>query len=365
MEKGKPIYLDYASTTPVDPRVLEVMLPYFSEKFGNPASTTHLHGEEAKQAVDKAQKQVADLINAEPEEIIFTSGSTESINMALKGCYWANKSKSKHIITVKTEHKAVLDTCAWLEEIGAEVTYLDVDEEGIVKIDQYKEALKENPLLVCIMYANNETGVLQDIKELAKLAQEADAVFFTDATQAFGKIPLDVLAEDIDMMCFSAHKIYGPKGIGGLYAREGIKLTPLIHGGGHQNGFRSGTLNVPGIVGMGMASLIALKEMGKNYEKTLNLKTYLEKQLIKSGKIKINGKFNQRLPYLTNIQLLEEDADQFILQNKNNISISTGSACNSEVIEQSHVLDAMNIPKNTSSIRITLNNKIILNLLTS
>lgn len=348
-----PIYLDYAATTPVDRRVLEAMLPYFTEHFGNAASTTHLHGETARKAVEKGRQQVADLINAQAEEIIFTSGSTESINMALKGIFWANSGKRRHIITVKTEHKAVLDTCAWLEEIGAEVTYLDVDEEGIMSWEQYERALQDNPLLVCVMYANNETGVIQNISKIAKRAHDYNALFFTDATQAFGKVPIDVQQEEIDMLCFSAHKIYGPKGVGGLYVKKGIRIVPLIHGGGHEGGLRSGTLNVPGIVGLGEAAEIAKAEMSYNAKKTREIRDQLEIELLRQGRIKINGKREQRLPYISNVQLISGNADDYIINNKAKVSISTGSACNSEVIEPSHVLLSMNITGN-NSLRISI-----------
>lgn len=351
-----PVYLDYAATTPVDPRVLEAMLPYFTEHFGNAASTTHIHGEIARKAVEKGRQQVADLINAQPEEIVFTSGSTESINMALKGLFWSNPGKRRHIITVKTEHKAVLDTCAWLEEIGAEVTYLDVDEEGIIDWNQYEEALEEEPLLVCIMYANNETGVLQEISKVAKMAHEYGSLFFTDATQAFGKVPIDVQQEEIDMLCFSAHKIYGPKGIGGLYVKKGIKLVPLVHGGGHQGGLRSGTLNVTGIVGLGEAARIAKTEMADNARRARLLRDQFEDSLLKHSRIKVNGKEDQRIPYISNFQLIGEDADDFIINNKLKISISAGSACNSSVMEPSYVLKALGLStiQNVSSIRISL-----------
>ncbi len=347
-----PLYLDYAATTPVDPRVLEAMLPYFTEHFGNAASTTHIHGEIARKAVENGRQQVAGLINARPEEIIFTSGSTESINMALKGLFWANSGKRRHIITVKTEHKAVLDTCAWLEEIGAEVTYLDVDEEGIINWDQYEKALEDDPMLVSVMHANNETGVIQEISKISKMAHEYGALFFTDATQSFGKVPIDVLQENIDMLCFSAHKIYGPKGIGGLYLKKGIKLVPLVHGGGHQWGGRAGTLNVPGIVGLGEAALIAKVEMYDHYKTVKKIKDNFEKQLNGGGQIKINGKLNQRSPYILNFQLLKSSPDQFILNNRRFLAVSNGSACNSEVMEISHVLKAMGLFKN-SSIRVS------------
>ncbi|ELR71708.1 Cysteine desulfurase [Fulvivirga imtechensis AK7] len=341
--KNKPLYLDYAATTPVDARVLEAMLPYFTDKFGNAASTTHIHGEEAKKAVDRASTDISDLINAYPDEIIYTSGATEAINTALKGLYWSHSLTRSHIITVKTEHKAVLDTCRWLEEIGSEVTYLNVDHQGLIDWEEYASALKLNPLVVCIMHANNETGVIQEIGKIAQLAKESGAYFMTDATQSFGKMDIDVVKQNIDLLCFSAHKIYGPKGIGGLYIKRNIKLTPLIHGGGHQRNYRSGTLNVPGIVGLGEASKIAKKEMREDAKKLQKLRDQLEHQLIADNMARVNGSLTQRLPNISNFEIINCSADEFLLRNKNLLSASTGSACSSEVIQHSHVLAAMNI----------------------
>ena len=340
-QKEGPVYLDYAATTPVDPRVLEEMLPYFTEHYGNPASH-HTHGEHAKRAVDVAKEQIASLVNTEAEEVIFTSGATEAINLAIKGLYLANYERRSRIITVKTEHKAVLDTCGYLEELGADVVYLDVDEEGILDWQQYEDELNENTLLVCVMYANNETGVLQDVKHIAQRAKEAGAYFMTDATQAFGKIPVDVLTESVDILTFSGHKIYGPKGIGGLCLRKDIPLVPLLHGGGHQQGLRSGTLNVPLIVGMGKAAEIAKLEMADEAIRLTSLRDKFEEKLLSAGKIKVNGKRDQRLPNISNIQLLEwDDAEDFIQKYTDQISVSTGSACNAEILEPSHVLQAM------------------------
>lgn len=351
--KQQPIYLDYAATTPVDPRVLEEMLPFFSEQFGN-ASSTHVHGQLAKKAVEKGIGQAANLINADPKEIVVTSGSTESINLALKGMFWAYRDKSKHIITVKTEHKAVLDTCEWLESIGAEVTYLDVDSEGIVNWNQYLKALDNTPLLVSMMHVNNETGVIQDIQKACDLAHQHGAFFFTDATQAFGKLPIDVREMGIDLLCFSAHKIYGPKGVGGLYIKQGIKPTPLIHGGGHQQGMRSGTLNVPGIVGLGKAAELAKDEMGQNFQKAAAAQKKLEGEFIQQYRAVVNGKIDQRSPYISNLGLPGIDADDFILKNRDKMSIATGSACNAEVIETSHVLRGMG-QKGIETIRLSFN----------
>jgi len=336
-----PIYLDYAATTPVDPRVLEVMLPYFTQDFGN-ASSKHKHGEIAKRAVENAQLQVANLINANPEELVFTSGATEAINLALKGLYFQHFEKRNKIVTVKTEHKAVLDTCAYLEEMGAEVVYLNVDMEGIIKWDEVEKEIDEHTLVVCVMHVNNETGVIQNIRKIASLAKANGAYFFTDATQSFGKLPLDVTESQIDLLSFSAHKIYGPKGVGGLYIRRGIQLQLLIHGGGQQSGLRAGTINVPLIVGLGEAARIAKYEMNENLAKVAQLRDEFETILLANNKIAINGKRDQRSPYISNIQLLEwDDTEEFLMKNQEKLSASTGSACNAEIIEPSHVIKAM------------------------
>ncbi len=349
---NKPEYLDYAATTPVDPRVLEAMMPYFSEEFGNASSNTHSYGDVARKAVNKGIEQVAYLINAQPSEIVITSGATEAINLALKGTYWAYQERSKHIITVKTEHKAVLDTCEWLETIGAEVTYLDVDSEGIINWEQYEEALLDQPLLVSILHVNNETGVIQDIEKASQMAHEAGVFFFTDATQSFGKLPIDMSELNLDMLCFSAHKVYGPKGVGGLYIKNGIKPMPLIHGGGHQKGMRSGTLNVPGIVGLGKAAEIAALEMDQNYKVAQAKQQKIETQYLSEFGATINGKIDQRTPYISNLNI-QQDADDFILKNRSKLGVATGSACNAEVIESSHVLRAMGINE-PNSIRLSL-----------
>ena len=346
--KSSPLYLDYASTTPVDPRVLETMLPYLTEKFGNAASTTHLHGEEARKAVERASYSVAHLINAQPEEIVYTSGSTESINTALKGLFWSHSHARSHIVTVKTEHKAVLDTCHWLEQIGATVTYLNVDHDGIINWEEYYEALRLNPLLVCVMHANNETGVVQEIGRIAQVAKENGAYFMTDATQSFGKIDIDVLQSNVDLLCFSAHKIYGPKGVGGLFIKAGVKLTPLIHGGGHQQNYRSGTLNVPGIVALGKAAEIASEEMKINFKRLSKTQKDFEGSLLQNMEIIVNGASVRRVPNISSIQFQNMDAEEFIVKKKHLISVSTGSACTSAIIEPSHVLEAMGVQANKS-----------------
>lgn len=349
------IYLDYASTTPVDKRVVDEILPYFTKTYGNSSSVTHKYGDFARKAVDRAQFNISELIGSSKEEVYFTSGATESINIALKGTYLINKQKGNHIITVKTEHKAVLDTCAYLEEIGAEITYLDVNEDGVVDFEVLKKSIKRTTLLVCVMYVNNETGVIQDVNAIGKLCSENDIFFMSDATQAYGKIPIDVQFQNIDLLCFSGHKIYGPKGVGGLYARKGLKLQMQIHGGGHQNGMRSGTLNIPGIVGLGKASEIAQTNMNSEYKRIEQLRNSLELVLLRSGKICANGGKEIRSPYISNFQLVGQEADDFILQNRNKIAIATGSACNSEVVEPSHVLKAMKLTNKEcdSSIRVS------------
>lgn len=352
-----PIYLDYAATTPVDPRVLELMLPFFTLNFGN-ASSKHAHGEIAKKGVDKAADQVAELINASPDEIIFTSGATEAINLALKGLFFQHYEERTKIITSKTEHKAVLDTCAYLEEMGADIVYLNVDHEGIVDWQQLEEELDTNTLVVSILHVNNETGVIQDIDKIATKAKEVNAYFFTDATQSFGKLSIDVVDSQIDLLSFSAHKIYGPKGIGGLYVRSGIQLKPLIHGGGQQKGLRAGTINVPLVVGLGEAAKIAKMEMTSNLEKVTKIRDEFEKPLISAGKISINGKLDQRSPYISSILLLKwKDAEEFLMKYKNKLSASTGSACNAEVLEASHVLTEMNLTekKCKQSLRFSFN----------
>ena len=353
---NNPIYFDYAATTPTDSIVLEEMLPYFTQVYGNASSSTHLHGDAAKKTIKKAQGQIAELISSEPEEIYFTSGSTESINLAIKGIFESITKKEKHIVTVKTEHKAVLDTCSYLESVGVDVTYLDVDSDGLIDLGELERSIKSSTILVSVMYANNETGVLQDIKSIGEICERHGVLFFSDATQAFGKIDLNVVETAIDMLCFSGHKIYGPKGVGGLYIRKGVKPILQIHGGGHQGNMRSGTLNVPGIVGLGKASEIASQNMESEYVRLKKLRDQLEGELLSNKKIRVNGSQKNRLPNISNIQLIGQEADNFILRNKSKISVATGSACNSEVIEPSHVLKTMglNDEEAGSSIRVSI-----------
>jgi len=337
------IYLDYNATSPVDKRVLDAMLPYFSEKFGNAASHTHAAGWTAKRAVDEAREQVSKLINCDAQEIVFTSGATEAVNLAIKGVYEAYSSKGRHIITYATEHSAVLDTCKYLETIGAEVDYLPVDSEGIPDLQLLKKTIREDTLLVCAMYANNETGVIFPVKEIANLVHEKKSIFFCDATQAVGKIMVDLQDDGIDLMCLSAHKIYGPKGVGALYVRRKnprVALTPLIHGGGHERGLRSGTLNVTGIVGLGKACAIAADEMWDDAQKLSMLRTLLEQSLLDLGNVFVNGSQKDRLAHVTNLAFAGIKADRLIAQLPG-IAVSMGSACTSALPEPSHVLKAM------------------------
>jgi cysteine desulfurase len=353
-----PIYLDYNATTPVDKRVLEAMLPYFTEKFGNASSRTHSFGWIAEDAVKVARQQVADLINCLEQEVIFTSGSTEGINLALKGVWENYQSKGKHIITVKTEHKAVLDTCKALEKKGATITYLNVDREGLIDLQELKNAITPQTILVAVMYANNETGVIQPIKEIADLVHTNNSMLFCDATQVVGKINIDVEDEHIDIMCLSAHKFYGPKGIGALYIRRKdprVTLFPQIDGGGHERGLRSGTLNVTGIVGLGKACEIAKLDMWDDSARISKLRTRLEQLLTELPNTFINGSTKHRLFNTTNI-CFQGNRSETIIKKIPNIAVAMGSACTSAVAEPSHVLKAMGLSDEDtySSIRFSL-----------
>ncbi|PSG88311.1 cysteine desulfurase family protein [Aurantibacter aestuarii] len=353
MKKISPIYLDSASTSKVDSRVLDEMLPYFLEYFGN-ASSYHLLGKKSKEAIEKARSQVSNIINCDSKEIIFTSGATESINLAIKGFTESNVDKGNHVITVKTEHKAVLATCEYLETKGFEVTYLDVDNNGLISIDQLKSSVKDNTILVIVMYVNNETGVIQPINEIGKVASELDIAFFCDATQTIGKLPVDVVNDNIDMLCFSGHKINGPKGIGVLYKKKNIELTPLIHGGGQEYNLRSGTYNTPLIVGLGKACEIANIELEKNIKKLLLKKKEIEEYYEVNNIGKVNFKYVKKAPHIISITLNDYEAEEYLIIKSNEFYASTGSACNSEVIEISHVLRAMNIDFPKKIIRISI-----------
>jgi len=341
-----PIYLDNNATTPMDPRVLEAMMPFFTKYFGNAASRTHSFGWEAESAVEYAREQVAYLINAEPKEIVFTSGATEADNLALKGIFEMYKSKGNHILTVKTEHKAVLDSCKHLEKLGADVTYLNVKNDGFIDVEELENAINTQTILISVMYANNETGVIQPIKEIAAIAKKRRLLFFSDATQAVGKIPVDVIKDGIDLMSFSAHKMYGPKGIGALYVRRKnprVRISAQMDGGGHERGMRSGTLNVPAIVGFGKACELAHIEMKKDAEKMSKLRNKLEAQLLKTGNAFINGNTEYRLPNVSNMSFQNVNSVDLISALNKNIALSSGSACTSGTNEPSYVLKAMGL----------------------
>lgn len=340
-----PIYLDYNATSPVDKRVLEIMLPYFTEKFGNASSRTHAFGWIADDAVKTAREQIAQLINCLAQEIIFTSGATEAINLAIKGVWDNYQTKGKHIITVKTEHKAVLDTCQALEKKGAEITYLSVDRDGLIDLEELKKALTPHTILVAVMYANNETGVIQPIKKIADLVHAKNSILMCDATQAVGKINIDVEDEHIDLMCMSAHKMYGPKGVGALYVRRKdprVSLFPQMDGGGHERGLRSGTLNVTGIVGFGKACEIAQKEMWEDAARISKLRTQLEQLLCDLENVFINGSTKRRLFNVTNITF-QGIRSEDLIKKIPNIAVAMGSACTSATNKPSHVLKAMGL----------------------
>lgn len=349
------IYLDYNATTPVDERVLQKMLPYFSQKFGNAASKTHAAGWIADEAVKYARKQVADFIGAVEQEIIFTSGSTEAINLAIKGVFEAYRNKGNHIIAVKTEHKAVLDNLENLEKKGANISLLNVDKNGLIDLNELEEAITEKTILVCVMLANNETGVIQPIKAISEIVHKKNSIFFCDATQAIGKIPVDVNHYGIDLMCISAHKFYGPKGVGALYVRRKnprVSLIAQIVGGGHERGLRSGTLNVPGIVGFGEACAIC---NFNEYDKIKFLRDEFENSMLQIKDVFVNCKDSPRLPNTSNITIKGIKADALISRIPD-IAIATGSACTSALPRPSHVLTAMGLSVEDAygSIRISI-----------
>jgi cysteine desulfurase len=346
MELKLPIYLDNNATTPCDPRVVEAMLPYFTEKFGNAASRNHPFGWAAEEAVDYAREQVAKLINADPKEIIFTSGATESDNLALKGVYEMYQSKGNHIITCTTEHKAVLDTCKHIEKLGGKVTYLPVKEDGLVDLAELENAITDKTILISIMYGNNEIGVIQPIREISAIARKHGVLFFTDATQAVGKIPVDVNADGIDLMAFSGHKIYGPKGVGALYVRRKnprVKVTAQMDGGGHERGMRSGTMNVTGIVGLGKACEICMHEMDAEAKRLSSLRDKLEHALLELEESYVNGNREHRLPHVCNISFKYVEGEGLMMGFNKNIAVSSGSACTSASLEPSYVLKALGL----------------------
>lgn len=340
-----PIYLDYQSTTPVDPRVVQEMLPYFTEKFGNPHSRSHSYGWESEAAVEHAREQIAKLINADPKEIIFTSGATESNNMAIKGAAHFYADKKRHIITVVTEHKCVLDACRHLEEEGFKVTYLPVDTKGLIDLEQLKNSITDDTLMVSVMAINNEVGVIQPIEEIGKICREKSVFFHSDCAQAFGKIPLDVRALNLDLMSISGHKIYAPKGVGALYVsrKPRVRLEALINGGGQERGFRSGTLPTPLIVGLGKAAEIAINEMNKDYDHV----KYLSDKFYNAIKAKIpnvflNGDEIKRYPGNLNLSFAYVEGESLIIAIKE-LAVSSGSACTSSSLEPSYVLRSMGV----------------------
>jgi len=341
-----PIYMDYHATTPVDPRVLDAMLPYFREKFGNAASRNHAFGWEAEQAVEKARKQIADLIGASPQEIIFTSGATESDNLAIKGVARMYAERGNHIITVATEHKAVLDTCKRLAKSGYEVTYLPVQRDGLIDLDQLKNAITDKTILISVMHANNEIGVLQPIREIGRIARERGVLFHTDATQSVGKVPVNVNDDNIDLMSLSGHKMYGPKGIGALYVRRKnprVQLAAEMDGGGHERSMRSGTLNVPGIVGLGEACAICQREMAEESVRIAALRDRLKDKLQSElDEIYINGSMEHRLPNNLNISFAYVEGESLMMGMKD-VAVSSGSACTSATLEPSYVLRALGV----------------------
>ena len=343
-DRHQPIYLDRHATTPVDPRVLAAMLPYFTEHFGNPTSTTHQYGWAAEAAVTGARETIAAAIGASPEEIVFTSGATEANNLALKGVAEAYFTKGQHIITLQTEHNAVLDPCQYLQSLGFIVTYLPVAPDGLVDLDTLKNAIRPDTILVSIMAANNEIGVLQPLAEIGKICRENQVLFHTDGAQAIGQIPLDVNLLNIDLMSLTAHKVYGPKGVGALYVRRRnprVKLSPQLHGGGHERGMRSGTLYPPQIVGFAKAVELALVEMESETARLIELRDRLWSQLSQIDGIYLNGHPTQRLPGNLNISIAGVDGNALLLGLRPIVALSSGAACSSAKIEPSHVLTAL------------------------
>lgn len=352
------IYLDNNATTQLDPRVLEVMMPFFTSEYGNAASN-HAFGVQINQHVKNARNNIAQLLNCESSEIIFTSGATEAINLAIKGMTKEYKPKGNHIITISTEHPAVLDTCKSLENEGFEITYLPVEKDGLIDLSLLQSAIRPTTILISAMMVNNETGVVQPIKAIADIAHEREIFFMTDATQAVGKMPINVNELGVDLLAFSGHKIYGPKGVGGLYIRSKrpfkVKLPALLHGGGHERGVRSGTLNVPGIIGLGEAARLAKVEMDADALRITSLRDKLEHELLQLGNSFVNGNKNQRMYNVCNICIEGIDADA-VIAGLNEVMISNGSACSSTKVEPSHVLSAMGLTDEQcyASLRLSL-----------
>lgn len=353
----RPIYFDYSATTPVDPRVVDKMVPWLYENFGNPASRSHSFGWDSEEAVERAREEVAKLVNADPREIVWTSGATESDNLAIKGAANFYAERGKHIITVKTEHKAVLDTCRELERQGFDVTYLNVKDDGLIDMDTFKAALRPDTVLVSVMMVNNEIGVVQDIETLGEICREKGIIFHVDAAQATGKVQIDLQKLKVDLMSFSAHKTYGPKGIGALYVRRKprIRIEAQMHGGGHERGFRSGTLATHQIVGMGEAFRLAREEMGTENERIRMLRDRLWNGLSQIEEVYLNGDMDQRVPHNLNVSFNYVEGESLIMAIKE-LAVSSGSACTSASLEPSYVLRALgrNDELAHSSIRFTL-----------
>jgi cysteine desulfurase len=357
---NRRVYLDNNATTPTDPRVVDAMLPYFYQMPGNAASRNHPFGWEAEEAVDYAREQVANLINADSKEIIFTSGATEGDNLGIKGIFEMYARQGNHIITLTTEHKAVLDTCKKIEKMGGEVTYLEVDNEGLINLDELRAAIKPSTILVSVMWANNETGVIQPMKAIGDICREKGVLFFSDATQAVGKIPVDPKATGVHVMAFTSHKMYGPKGVGALYVSRKnprVKVTAQMDGGGHERGMRSGTLNVPGIVGFGKAAEIAKAEMLEDAARLSKLRDKLENALKEAmEEVYVNGSVEHRMPHVTNISFKHVEGEGLMMTFNQNMAVSSGSACTSASLEPSYVLVALGLGDDLahSSIRFSL-----------
>jgi cysteine desulfurase len=354
-----PVYLDHNATTPCDPRVMEAMMPYFTENFGNAASRNHAYGWQAEEAVKLGREQVARLVGAESQEIIFTSGATEADNLALKGVFETYSGKGNHIITCNIEHRAVLDPCGHLEKLGAEVTYLKVRNDGLIDMQELEGSFKPTTILVAIMYANNEIGTIMPVKEIGAIAKKKGVLFFTDATQAVGKIQVNVNEDAIDLMAFNAHKMYGPKGIGALYVRRKnprVKLAAQMDGGGHERGMRSGTLNVPGIAGFGQACEICINEMSTDAKRISALRDKLELALLDIAGTGINGNNQSRLPHVTNMSFKHAESEELMAAVSKDIAVSSGSACMSASLEPSYVLKALGLNDEMarSSLRFSL-----------
>ena len=353
----KPIYLDYSATTPVDPRVAAKMIPYLTEQFGNPASRSHAFGWESEKAVEEARAEVARLVNCDPKELVWTSGATESINLALKGAAHFYKDKGKHLVTVRTEHKATLDTMRELERDGFEVTYLDVRQDGLLDLKQLETVLRKDTILVSVMYVNNEIGVVQDIAAIGELCRSRSIIFHVDSAQATGKLPVDLAALKVDLMSFSAHKTYGPKGVGALFVRRKprVRIEAQMHGGGHERGMRSGTLPTHQIVGMGEAFRLARLEMASDNERIRMLRDRLLKGLTEIEEVYVNGDLERRVPHNLNVSFNFVEGESLIMAIKD-VAVSSGSACTSASLEPSYVLRALGRSDELahSSIRFTV-----------